>query len=463
MNGLVLGSLMSLAQARDLYLDCFDWGVHDPQTTDRVFTEVWSRGYGDAEPTVVQNLHQWPTTELPCAPTGSESRYFEVSGERFRLRINGSNAVWFDRLWVQDSGTTSASWGRDGGGGYCLSTRREVAFGDRQSGRCLPCLELRVGGNVAAPCGSRVRPGTYIALYQPDVRRAAAMNGEGLGVATAAVGDSATYTPGANPDAVWRVVDAGEGLVALYNEFRGRFLRLSPEGVVGSDGIVGSDNLPADWHWEVFEPIDLASGKVGLWSLAHGKFLRLTPGGAFDTSGENQPPRMPDSYGWERFQVLETTAPNRQTLRSVAADAQCLALPGVDNAGAGPVEVYSCRATPHRDSEWVVIPVDGTYSRIMNVTNRLCLGVAGVDAHGVGGAVEVYGCGPHGSDAHHDSHWELRSVAGAPSRRMLVNRVTSLCLGVTGTPADGSLAIMEACPSSQYDDTDRQWTLQAAR
>ena len=68
------------------------------------------------------------------------------------------------------------------------------------------------------------------------------------------------------------VVDAGGGLIALYNVKHRRFVRMHSGQVDGGGGQV--DSLPAQWDSERFRVVDAGNGKIAMYSGTESRFLR---------------------------------------------------------------------------------------------------------------------------------------------------------------------------------------------
>ena len=56
---------------------------------------------------------------------------------------------------------------------------------------------------------------------------------------------------------VFKVMDAGDGMIALYNPTHKRFVRM-PTATLMDKSAVTDGTLPKDWTWEVFKIVDAA-------------------------------------------------------------------------------------------------------------------------------------------------------------------------------------------------------------
>jgi hypothetical protein len=107
------------------------------------------------------------------------------------------------------------------------------------------------------------------------------------------------------------VVDAGDGLIALYNVENRRFVRMCSGQVDGGGGQV--DKLPADWRSERFRVVDAGNGKIALHSGTERRFLRAEARnrslGVVDVSqtekaADELPPESEGDWAAERFVVV---------------------------------------------------------------------------------------------------------------------------------------------------------------
>jgi hypothetical protein len=101
----------------------------------------------------------------------------------------------------------------------------------------------------------------------------------------------------------FKVVDAGDGQVALYNIWHQRFLRVNGDDVDGLGGPVGQ--LDPSWVLEKFSPVLHPSGAVALYCGAAQRFVRIM-GESVDARGgpvENGP-CLPDNWFSELLFVI---------------------------------------------------------------------------------------------------------------------------------------------------------------
>ncbi len=115
----------------------------------------------------------------------------------------------------------------------------------------------------------------------------------------------------------FRVVDAGQGRVALYSDVSRLFLRTTPSGELDGgqrlDALASRKNwyeLPSSWTWEQFEVVDVGGGAIALYNPSVGRFVRMkapAADGKVDCDGTpSSSPILPAAWTYERFKVIVT-------------------------------------------------------------------------------------------------------------------------------------------------------------
>ena len=143
----------------------------------------------------------------------------------------------------------------------------------------------------------------------------------------------------------------------------------------------------------------------------------------------------------------------------------CLGVRGIDAHAPGTeVEVYHCNpggGDRGLDNQWTFVLLSNGYVHILNRVSSLCLGVRGVDNHTPGTGVEVYHCNPGGGDRGLDNQWRI--VAEPDGFVVIQNRVSGLCLGVVGVDAHGPGAgaeVYHCNPGGADPGRDNRWRFQ---
>lgn len=165
-------------------------------------------------------------------------------------------------------------------------------------------VQAPVVSNVQAPVAAASpspAPGSVIALYSSEHRRFLRITANGNV-------DSGGTVAGPSLDPAWqwerfRIVDGGNGQVALHVGAVRRFLRMNDRGVV--DTSLQADVLDPGWAWERFQIIDAGNSRIALYSPAHRRFLRMKPDGTCDSGGPVAgPDKLDPNWAWERFQIV---------------------------------------------------------------------------------------------------------------------------------------------------------------
>ena len=155
-----------------------------------------------------------------------------------------------------------------------------------------------------------------IALWSPTHQRFMRMSSETTWIDRSDVSTDATLPH----DWVWerfRVINAGQE-IALWNPTHQRFVRMGNGQVEGSSltwldrSDVSTDaSLPSHWAWEKFRVIDVGEGNVALWNPTHQRFVRMgngTLGSSWtwlDMSTVRTDASLPSHWAWEKFRVVD--------------------------------------------------------------------------------------------------------------------------------------------------------------
>lgn len=157
-----------------------------------------------------------------------------------------------------------------------------------------------------------LRTRSQVALYASATKRYVQMRNDEVGTVASRKSDDALPL---QPHEKWErftVVDAGQGLFALYCSCHQRFLRLWEDGdwhVDGGAGVLAIDKLGADWLLERWRFVDVGRGKVALWHPHFLRFLLVQPDGRVTASGQNDDGVLPEGDTWERFIVIPYPGP----------------------------------------------------------------------------------------------------------------------------------------------------------
>lgn len=154
---------------------------------------------------------------------------------------------------------------------------------------------------IGPACGKPLAVGSEAVLYSTAQRRLVRMNANGTVDGGAVIATPTQVLSGYSAER-FRVVDGGNGLVALYNVASRRFLRISDRGEAGAAGQVDM-SLPNDWTWERFQVVEQGDGVVALYNPRVRRFLRMTDKGVCDGSVAATA-ALPAAWTWERFRVV---------------------------------------------------------------------------------------------------------------------------------------------------------------
>merc|ERR1712019_251345 len=111
---------------------------------------------------------------------------------------------------------------------------------------------------------------------------------------------------------VFKVVDGGNGLIALYNTVHKRFVRMPTGTHMDKSGERPDGTLPENWTWEVFKiveskpaPKSLIGKTIALYNPTHKRFVRMPTGALMDKSGARPDGTLPSGWIWEMFKVVD--------------------------------------------------------------------------------------------------------------------------------------------------------------
>lgn len=108
----------------------------------------------------------------------------------------------------------------------------------------------------------------------------------------------------------FRVVEGKNGLIALWSPMWKHFLRMHRD-IAQLDKSGRKDqpyHLPDGWTWERFKVIDAKDGYIALWNPTHRRFVRMPSGTYMDKSGIRDNGSLPSNWTWEKFWVVVVTA-----------------------------------------------------------------------------------------------------------------------------------------------------------
>ena len=131
-----------------------------------------------------------------------------------------------------------------------------------------------------------------------DIKRSGGINYQDL--------PSASHWPWAR----FRVVDAGNGEIALHSPKHNRFVRMNDKKDMDASDHQNYQDLPSasHWPWERFRPVMtmLPVGSfIALHSTVHNRFVRMTNEWHLDASSEQSWKSLPSDWTWERFRVVD--------------------------------------------------------------------------------------------------------------------------------------------------------------
>ena len=63
--------------------------------------------------------------------------------------------------------------------------------------------------------------------------------------------------------------------------------------------------LPDNWTWEVFKVVDGGNGMIALYNTVQKRFVRMPTGTYMDKSAERPDGTLPKDWAWEMFKVVD--------------------------------------------------------------------------------------------------------------------------------------------------------------
>merc|ERR1719281_162910 len=100
----------------------------------------------------------------------------------------------------------------------------------------------------------------------------------------------------------FRVVEAGNGEIALHSRSHRRFVKPSGKDMMASPR-KGWRHLPKNWDSERFKVVDAGNGQIALHNKKHNRFIRMH-GSRMDASDPKPAKALPKEWTWERFTVV---------------------------------------------------------------------------------------------------------------------------------------------------------------
>jgi hypothetical protein len=139
----------------------------------------------------------------------------------------------------------------------------------------IPTAPIPVVPGSTAP-SSPLPVGAEVALFHPDHKRYMRIDGNAKFVVNGpGQGTAASALPASWKWERFRVIDAGNGRVALYNHEFKRFVRLSSTYDVDSTASADPYGLPATWNQERFEVKVQPDGRVALYQAHLGRYVSM--------------------------------------------------------------------------------------------------------------------------------------------------------------------------------------------
>jgi len=105
----------------------------------------------------------------------------------------------------------------------------------------------------------------------------------------------------------FRVLDAGVGLYAFFNEKHKAFFQMSTK-IDKSTVRQDATDLPTDWVHEAFKIIDAGNDLNALWSPTSHKFVRMPEDATsayLDVTEERLNASLPAAWTWAHFKIIE--------------------------------------------------------------------------------------------------------------------------------------------------------------
>ena len=200
---------------------------------------------------------------------------------------------------------------------------------------------------------TRLPIGVSIALHNGRLNRYIRMPSSGGTSVTVTTSDTRSWEdlPWDWRDEKFRVVDAGDGQIALHCTRRNRFLQMHPDGRIRGGSFRNWWDLPASFTYERFRVVDVGDGEIALHNAQFNRFVRVNSDATMASSTHmTYRTRLPEDWLHERFRVVNGApflAPgSRVALHSALAE-RFLASAG-SNLFASPVSKWN-----HYPSDWV--------------------------------------------------------------------------------------------------------------
>ena len=123
---------------------------------------------------------------------------------------------------------------------------------------------------------------------------------------------------------MFQVVDAGNGLIALYNPTHKRFVRMPTGANMDKSGVRADGTLPSGWTWEKFKIVETGNGLIALYNPTHKRFVRMPTGTNLDKSAERPDGTLPKDWAWEMFKVVDLGVTVKPKPKGAFYRSQCI-------------------------------------------------------------------------------------------------------------------------------------------
>lgn len=245
----------------------------------------------------------------------------------------------------------------------------------------------------------------------------------------------------------FRVVDGGNGEVALWSDIHKRFVRLNDKTDMDTNkpGGHGQAGLPRSWTWERFEVVDAGGGQIAFHNRIHDRFVRLS-GGDMDASAKKAAADLPppDEWTWERFTVVEAGDPGGNLVGD-NANAEIKNIHGIcldaseRSKKGGRVHMWSCDAN-NKNQQW---RYDPQTKQIKN-PNGICLDASQRSKRG--GKVHMWSCDTNNKN----QQWDYD-----PGAKQIKN-AHGICLDASRRGDNGGKVHMWSCDTNNQN---QQWSI----
>merc|ERR1719379_119936 len=112
----------------------------------------------------------------------------------------------------------------------------------------------------------------------------------------------------------FKIVNAGNGQIALHSKVHNRFVRMNKNGRMDTSPGKRS-KLPRGWAWERFTVVKAGNGEIALHSKVHNRFVRMNNRADMDAGPRRSVRHLPRGWTWERFTVLQFDRRKRRGAR----------------------------------------------------------------------------------------------------------------------------------------------------